>query len=101
MVPVQSISGALVINIGDILEIVTNGKYKSIEHRAVINPDKERISIAAFHGANKSCTIAPLQELLKEGEAWYKVIDAGEYLRGYFAAKLEGRRYLESLKLGI
>ncbi|KAK3157120.1 hypothetical protein QOZ80_2AG0116440 [Eleusine coracana subsp. coracana] len=90
--PVQSISGALVINIGDILEIVTNGKYKSIEHRAVINPDKERISIAAFHGANKSCTIAPLQELLKEGEAWYKVIDAGEYLRGYFAAKLEGRR---------
>ncbi|GJN20103.1 hypothetical protein PR202_gb07431 [Eleusine coracana subsp. coracana] len=89
--PVQSISGALVINIGDILEIVTNGKYKSIEHRAVINPDKERISSAAFHGANKSCTISPLQELLKEGKARYKVIDAGEYLKGYFAAKLEGR----------
>lgn len=44
--------------------------------------------------------IGPLQELLKAGEARYKTLDSIEFTKGYFAAKLEGRRYLESLKLG-
>ncbi|GJM91444.1 hypothetical protein PR202_ga07810 [Eleusine coracana subsp. coracana] len=97
---VESMPGALVVNIGDVLEILTNGKYKSIEHRAVVNPDKERITIAAFHSLNLFCTIGPLKDLLKVGEARYKDIDGVEFTKGYFAAKLEGRRYLESLKLG-
>lgn len=93
---VQALPGALVVNIGDVLEILTNGKYKSIEHRAVINPEKERITIAAFHSVHLPCTIGPLQGL---GNARYKTIDGVEFTKGYFAAKLEGRRYLESLKL--
>ncbi|KAL6906393.1 hypothetical protein ACP4OV_003994 [Aristida adscensionis] len=98
---VQSMPGALVVNIGDILEILTNGKYKSIEHRAVINHEKERITIAAFHSIDLSCMIGPLQEILKSGNTRYKSISGVEFTKGYFAAKLEGRRYLESLKLGI
>jgi len=98
---VKAIPGALVVNIGDALEVLTNGQYKSIEHRAVINPVKERITIATFLSVNLGCTIGPLQELLKAGEARYKVLDGVEFTKGYFAAKLEGRRYLESLKLGI
>ena len=42
------------------------------------------------------CTIGPLQEL---GMPRYKAVDGVEFTKGYFAAKLEGRRYLESLKL--
>ncbi|KAI4313626.1 hypothetical protein L6164_026589 [Bauhinia variegata] len=33
-VPVCPLPNAFVVNIGDILEIVTNGIYRSIEHRA-------------------------------------------------------------------
>lgn len=62
----------------------------------MVNPDKERITIAAFHSVQLPCTIGPFQEL---GDARYKTIDGGEFTKGYFAAKLEGRRYLESLKL--
>ncbi|KAF0928710.1 hypothetical protein E2562_006133 [Oryza meyeriana var. granulata] len=98
---VKNLPGALVVNVGDVLEILTNGKYKSIEHRAVINPDKERITIAAFQSAPLSCTVGPLQELLMKGEACYKTVDGVEFTKGYFAAKLEGRRFLESLKLGV
>ncbi|KAJ1296281.1 hypothetical protein BS78_01G288200 [Paspalum vaginatum] len=98
---VQAMNGALVVNIGDVLEILTNGRYKSIEHRAVVNSNKERITIAVFQSAHLFCTIGPLQELLKAGKAHYKVIDGVEFTKGYFAAKLEGRRYLESLKLDI
>jgi len=39
--------------------------------------------------------------LLTADKARYKVIDGVEFTKGYFAAKLEGRRYLESLKLGL
>lgn len=98
---VKNLPGALVVNVGDILEILTNGKYKSIEHRAVINPDKERITLAAFQSVPLSSTVGPLQELLMKGEARYKTVDGAEFTKGYFAAKLEGRRYLESLKLGV
>ncbi|XP_006662054.1 2-oxoglutarate-dependent dioxygenase 11-like isoform X2 [Oryza brachyantha] len=98
---VQNLPGALIVNVGDVLEIITNGKYRSIEHRAVINPDKERITIAAFQSAPLSCTVGPLQELLMNGEPRYKTVDGVEFTKGYFAAKLEGRRYLESLKLGV
>uniref|UniRef100_A0A8R7P283 Fe2OG dioxygenase domain-containing protein n=1 Tax=Triticum urartu TaxID=4572 RepID=A0A8R7P283_TRIUA len=93
---VHALPGALVVNIGDVLEILSNGKYRSIEHRAVVNPDKERITIAAFHSVHLPCTIGPFQEL---GDARYKTVDGLDFTKGYFAAKLEGRRYLESLKL--
>ncbi|KAK9748876.1 hypothetical protein RND81_02G087200 [Saponaria officinalis] len=39
---------ALVINIGDTLMAMTNGKYKSCLHRAVVNDNTERVSMAFF-----------------------------------------------------
>ncbi|CAN1173753.1 S-norcoclaurine synthase 1 [Linum perenne] len=51
-VPIEPTPGAFIVNVGDIIEIMSNGEYKSIEHRAMVNPDKERLSIAAFHGPN-------------------------------------------------
>ena len=48
---------------------MSNGEYKSIEHRAVVNPEKERLSIAAFHSPNYRTMIGPLPDLLKENSA--------------------------------
>ncbi|BFG36221.1 hypothetical protein CerSpe_224950 [Prunus speciosa] len=45
-VPVKPIPNALVVNVGDVIEILSNGKYKSIEHRAVTIETKARISFA-------------------------------------------------------
>jgi isopenicillin N synthase-like dioxygenase len=42
------ISNAFVVNIGNQLEIISNGKLKSAEHRAVTNSEKSRTSIATF-----------------------------------------------------
>ncbi|KAM7505869.1 hypothetical protein LguiB_004773 [Lonicera macranthoides] len=46
--PVKFQPDSLVVNIGDTLEILSSGAYKSIEHRAIVNSEKERKSIAMF-----------------------------------------------------
>ncbi|KAK1381962.1 Senescence-related protein 1 [Heracleum sosnowskyi] len=47
-IPIKLLPSAFVINIGDVVEVVTNGIYRSIEHRGVVNSVKERMSIATF-----------------------------------------------------
>ncbi|WCJ33609.1 2-oxoglutarate (2OG) and Fe(II)-dependent oxygenase superfamily protein [Euphorbia peplus] len=48
-VAVKPVPGALVINIGDILQIMSNGEYTSVDHRVLANPSVDpRISVAIF-----------------------------------------------------
>ncbi|CAI0377031.1 unnamed protein product [Linum tenue] len=68
-IPIDPIQGAFIVNVGDIIEIMSNGEYKSIEHRAVVNPEKVRLSIAAFHNPNSNAVIGPLADILgKDGK---------------------------------
>ncbi|GJZ90170.1 feruloyl CoA ortho-hydroxylase 1-like protein, partial [Tanacetum coccineum] len=41
---VPPVSGSLVINVGDALQIMSNGRYKSVEHRVTANGSNNRIS---------------------------------------------------------
>ncbi|KAK9094534.1 hypothetical protein Scep_026003 [Stephania cephalantha] len=99
-VPIKPISGAFIVNIGDAIEIMSNGLYKSIEHRAVIHPDRARISIAGFQDPRSGVLIGPLQGLLeRENVATkYKAVNFDEYLRQYFSAKLDGKTMLDLIK---
>ncbi|KAL9675349.1 hypothetical protein QQ045_003551 [Rhodiola kirilowii] len=45
-VSVKPIFNTFVVNIGDVLEIVSNGAYRSIEHRGVVNSIGEREAVA-------------------------------------------------------
>ncbi|KAJ3681861.1 hypothetical protein LUZ60_014434 [Juncus effusus] len=96
---VEALPGTFVVNIGDSFEMFSNGKYKSIEHRAVVNAAKERISIATFTTAPFSGMVGPLPEVVKGDKEKYKTMNYLEYFRGYLSAKLEGRSYLESMRL--
>ncbi|ERN05283.1 hypothetical protein AMTRI_Chr08g208640 [Amborella trichopoda] len=41
-------SGTLVVNLGDMMQAMSNDEYKSIEHRVVVNDATDRISICYF-----------------------------------------------------
>lgn len=55
----RPVEGAVVVNIADYLERVTNGKYQSTVHRAVNRSGKERVSMPFFFGfnLNESCGV--------------------------------------------
>lgn len=91
---IEPLDGALIVSVGDIIEILSNGRYRSVEHRAVVNPDKERIAAAMFHQPRHSIMVEPLPELVKKdgGGARYKSVGYAEFMRRFFSAKLDGRK---------
>ncbi|XP_024980281.1 gibberellin 3-beta-dioxygenase 1-like [Cynara cardunculus var. scolymus] len=62
-VTVPPIPGALVVNVGDLLHILSNGLYPSVLHRAVVNRTQHRLSIAYLYGPPSNVQISPLSKL--------------------------------------
>lgn len=97
--PIKPIPGAFIVNVGDIIEIMSNGKYKSIEHRAVVDTDRERLSLATFFSPGVKGRVEPLPEILEKSEARYKSASMEEYIKMLFSFKLEGKNILDHMKL--
>ncbi|KAI3883354.1 hypothetical protein MKW92_039600 [Papaver armeniacum] len=49
-VAVNAIPNSIMVNIGDHMEVLSNGKYKSVLHRAVVNNKETRISLVMTNG---------------------------------------------------
>ncbi|KAJ8549127.1 hypothetical protein K7X08_032834 [Anisodus acutangulus] len=68
-VNVPPIPGALVVNIGDFLQLMSNDKYISVEHRVIANNVGSRMSVACFFSEGpllSSKLYEPIKELLSE-----------------------------------
>ncbi|OMO57873.1 Oxoglutarate/iron-dependent dioxygenase [Corchorus olitorius] len=82
---VPPIKGSLVINVGDALQILSNGRYRSVEHRVVANGTKNRISVPIFVNPRPNDIIGPLPEVLESGEKpIYKNVVYSDYVRHFF-----------------
>ncbi|GAA0176259.1 oxygenase [Lithospermum erythrorhizon] len=95
-VDVPPMRHSIVINIGDQLEIITNGKYKSVMHRVVAQTDGARMSIASFYNPGGDAVIYPAPALL-EKEAEEKVLYSGlkfvfeDYMKLYAGLKFQAK----------
>ncbi|CAN0903959.1 Protein DMR6-LIKE OXYGENASE 1 [Linum grandiflorum] len=79
-VPVKPTPDAFIINVGDICQVWSNDRYKSVEHRAVTNGEKERYSFAFFSVPSHNVVVKPLEELVsKEDPAKYCPYNWGKF----------------------
>ncbi|KAK3413882.1 hypothetical protein EUGRSUZ_C01284 [Eucalyptus grandis] len=63
-VMVPPVPGGIVVNLGQIMEVYSNGTYRAPDHRAVVNKEKERVSIATFCYPSPSLPVGPSPQLL-------------------------------------
>ncbi|KAL6133170.1 hypothetical protein ACLB2K_065407 [Fragaria x ananassa] len=101
-VSVKPIPNSFVVNVGDALEIWSNGKYKSIEHRAVTNESKARMSYASFIFPHVDVEIEPFHHLLESSGIvqMYKKVKYGDYLIKCLKRKMEGKEHTQNAKIG-
>jgi len=72
-----------VVNVGDMLQMWTRGRYKSGLHRVVNRGGKDRYSVPFFFDGNVECVLRPLG--LKEGEGvGEKWLTVEEHMRERF-----------------
>ncbi|KAJ8768138.1 hypothetical protein K2173_021078 [Erythroxylum novogranatense] len=92
---VPIISHALLVNVGDQIEIMSNGIFKSPVHRVVTNSERDRITLAVFCIPDSENEIQPLDELVTEAKPrlYRKVKD---YVSLYFQYYQQGKRPIEA-----
>ncbi|XP_044460647.1 protein SRG1-like [Mangifera indica] len=98
--PVTPLPNAFVVNIGDIMEIVSNGIYKSIEHRATVNSVGERLSVATFYSSKLDTELGPAPSLIgPNSPAIFRRVPLEKYFKEFFARKLNGKAYLDFMRI--
>ncbi|XP_051125636.1 gibberellin 2-beta-dioxygenase 1-like [Andrographis paniculata] len=81
------------INVGDSLQVMTNGRFKSVRHRVVANGAKSRVSMIYFGGPPLSEKIAPLPSLIKgDDDSLYKEFTWFEYKKTAYKSRLADNR---------
>ncbi|XP_077219378.1 oxoglutarate-dependent flavonoid 7-O-demethylase 1-like [Tasmannia lanceolata] len=99
-IPVKPLPNAFIVNVGDILEMLSNGVYRSMEHRATANSVQERLSIAAFCNPKLNGEIGPAHSLINpQNPAIFKRIGVEEYFRGYLSRPINGKTYLDFMRI--
>ncbi|KAI3464481.1 hypothetical protein Pfo_021144 [Paulownia fortunei] len=78
---VKYIPNALIIHIGDQIEILSNGKYKAVFHRTTVNKDSTRMSWPVFLEPPAELEIGPIPKLVNEqSPAKYKSKNYKDYV---------------------
>ncbi|KAL3516843.1 hypothetical protein ACH5RR_023745 [Cinchona calisaya] len=91
--------GALVIQMGDQIEIISNGRYKSPIHRAGVNSETSRISIASLHSLALKRKVGPAPELVDDQHPLsYKEGSFSDFLDFVSNKDIMEGRYIDSLK---
>ncbi|KAG9456702.1 hypothetical protein H6P81_001210 [Aristolochia fimbriata] len=100
---VKPVSGGITVNVGNIVEILSNGAYRSPEHRAIVNGEKERRSIVTFCYPCGSATVGPSPGLVRpENPAAFVTISRDEYFDRFFnRGTIPAGTFMDSLKTSI
>ncbi|CAA0832931.1 Gibberellin 2-beta-dioxygenase 2 [Striga hermonthica] len=75
--------------VGDSLQVMTNGRFRSVRHRVLANSLKPRLSMIYFGGPPASEKITPLPSVMEEGEeSLYEEFTWSEYKESVYKTRL-------------
>ncbi|KAF8049353.1 hypothetical protein N665_2233s0012 [Sinapis alba] len=99
-VHVPPVPGSFVVNIGDAMQILSNGRYKSVEHRVLANGSNNRISVPIFVNPKPESVIGPLPEVIANGEEpVYRDVVYSDYVRYFFRKAHDGKKTVDFAKI--
>jgi aminocyclopropanecarboxylate oxidase len=93
-VDVPPMRHSIVINLGDQLEVITNGKYKSVLHRVIAQTDGNRMSLASFYNPGSDAVIYPAPELVEKEapkDQIYPKFVFDDYMKLYQTVKFQAK----------
>lgn len=98
---VPKVDGTLQVHVGDHVEVLSNGLYKGVVHRAIVNSENTRISITSLHSLGMDEKMKPAEELVNEqNPKKYKGSSFNDFLKFLSSNDLaEGKSFLNTLKI--
>ncbi|KAK4438131.1 putative 2-oxoglutarate-dependent dioxygenase SLC1 [Sesamum alatum] len=96
----NSPQNSFLVNTADHLEIFSNGRYKSVTHRAVVNNEASRISVVMANGSAPDAIVGPAEPLVeRDGRAYYRPLKFLEYVENKRSYQHLGKTILDSMKI--
>ncbi|XP_073282718.1 gibberellin 2-beta-dioxygenase-like [Primulina huaijiensis] len=88
--PVPPDNTSFFFNVGDSLQVISNGRFRSVKHRVMLADDwKSRVSMIYFGGPNLNEKIKPFSSLMEDGEtSLYKEFTWSEYKNSAYKTRL-------------
>ncbi|KAK7338996.1 hypothetical protein VNO77_19632 [Canavalia gladiata] len=104
---IPPVYGALVVNVGDLLQLITNDIFVSVYHRVLSSHKGPRVSVASFFVNSNdpntkvaSKVYGPIKELLsEENPPLYRDITVADFMAHHFAKGLDGNSALQPFRL--
>lgn len=88
------------VHIGDQVEILSNGQYKSLKHRVVTNCNESRISISSIHCLPMEKKVSTAEQLVDErNPRRYRESSFSDLLDHLTSKKYNGGSFLDTLRI--
>ncbi|XP_010419489.1 PREDICTED: gibberellin 2-beta-dioxygenase 4-like [Camelina sativa] len=85
---------AFCVNVGDLLQVMTNGRFISVRHRAVTTEHASRLSMAYFAGPSVHTKIGPLPAIITAADQprLYRTFTWDDYKKFAYSLRLGDNR---------
>ena len=82
------------------VQVISNGKFKSVGHRAVTNKLLPLLSLGMFYNPNFDTVIGPIEDLIdEEHHPKYRKYGFKEYMEEFYRPEGKTRRVKEAFEL--
>ncbi|XP_020203605.1 LOW QUALITY PROTEIN: protein DMR6-LIKE OXYGENASE 2-like [Cajanus cajan] len=97
---VNPVPNTFIVNIGDQIQVISNDRYKSVLHRALVNSEKERMSIPTFYCPSPDAVMKPAPQLVDDDHpAHYTSYAYAEYYTNFWNRGLSKESCVDIFKL--